>query len=84
MNISYGSWYLRYLLDRYEDNELLAAAAYNAGETNVDTWLEEHGDDPRTFGVDDIPFPETRAYVDRVRDAQRRYREEYPRELGLE
>jgi soluble lytic murein transglycosylase len=84
VNISYGSWYLRYLLDRYGNNPLLVAAAYNAGETNVDEWLAEHGDDPATFEVDDIPFPETRAYVERVIDAENRYREEYPKELGLD
>ena len=36
INIAYGSWYLRYLLDHYDGNERLAVAAYNAGETNVD------------------------------------------------
>ncbi|HWG57216.1 MAG TPA: lytic transglycosylase domain-containing protein, partial [Gaiellaceae bacterium] len=37
LNIRYGSWYLRHLLDKYED-EALALAAYNAGQTNVDRW----------------------------------------------
>ena len=43
INISYGSWYLRYLLDHYDGNERLAIAAYNAGETNVDRWVAEAG-----------------------------------------
>ena len=41
INISYGAWYLRYLLDRYDGNEVLALCAYNGGEGNVDKWLQE-------------------------------------------
>ncbi len=40
INIAYGAWYLRYLIDHYEGNETLAVAAYNAGQTNVDRWVE--------------------------------------------
>ena len=39
VNIAYGSWYLRYLMDRYHGNSTLAVAAYNAGEANVDRWV---------------------------------------------
>ena len=79
INISYGSWYLRWLLDRYGENVELAVAAYNAGTGNVDRWIVR---DP---GLDrhDIPFPETRAYVGRVLGAREKYRREYRRELGL-
>ena len=56
INVRYGSWYLRHLLDKYGD-ERDALAAYNAGQRNVDEWRAEGKD---------IQFPETRAYVDRV------------------
>jgi len=56
INVRYGSWYLRHLLDRYGD-EKDALAAYNAGQHNVDEWRAEGKG---------IQFPETRAYVDRV------------------
>ena len=56
LNVRYGSWYLRHLLDKYHD-EKTALAAYNAGQQNVDTWLKGGGG---------IRFSETRAYVDRV------------------
>lgn len=82
-NISYGSYYLRYLLNRYGGNETLALAAYNAGEGNVDQWLGEAGRRGKAFGVDNIPFPETRHYVERVIQAQADYRSEYAKELGL-
>ena len=82
INIQYGSYYLRYLLDRYGGNRVLAIAAYNAGETNVDRWIVRSGQ--RGFGVEDIPFPETRAYVRRVLVAEGDYRHTYRRELGLQ
>jgi peptidoglycan lytic transglycosylase len=84
INIAYGSWYLRYLLDHYNGNTALALAAYNAGEGKVDGWWHDAADRGESFSVaDHIPFPETRAYVAKVLDARRKYRREYARELGL-
>ena len=84
VNISYGSFYLRYLLQRYGGNVVLAVAAYNAGEGRVDKWIfatRQAGEDfDRTRH---IPFPETRHYVEQVLEMRGRYREQYPRELGL-
>ena len=39
INVAYGSYYLRYLLDHYSGNEVLALAAYNGGVANVDGWV---------------------------------------------
>jgi soluble lytic murein transglycosylase len=84
INISYGSWYLRYLLEHYHGNVALALAAYNAGEGKVDGWWRDVADRGEAFRVaDHIPFPETRDYVAKVLDARRAYRREYARELGL-
>ena len=83
INIAYGSWYLRYLLDRYGGDEVLALAAYNGGMGNVDRWVAEAGARGERLDVADIPFPETRAYVQRVLDARREYRRTYATELGL-
>ncbi len=77
INISYGSFYLRHLLDRYSGNEVAALAAYNAGIGNVDAW----GGSELT--VDDIKFPETRAYVDEVMEKRKEYAQKYKSELGL-
>ena len=49
INISYGAFYLRYLLERYGDNTILALAAYNGGEGNVDRWLARTSVAERTF-----------------------------------
>jgi len=84
INVAYGSYYLRYLLDHYDGDEMLALAAYNAGLANVDSWVAHAGAAGRRLTMDAIPFTETRAYVRRVLDAQRAYRLTYPRELGLQ
>jgi soluble lytic murein transglycosylase len=84
VNISYGSWYLRYLLDKYDGREVLALAAYNAGEGKVDEWAAAAGARGERFkAADHIPFAETRHYVQRVLDARVQYRRTYARELGL-
>ena len=82
-NIAYGSYYLRYLLDRYGGNTVVALAAYNGGETNVDGWIRRSGRGRAGFRLSDIPFSETRAYVERVLQARQDYRENYAHELGL-
>jgi soluble lytic murein transglycosylase len=85
VNIAYGSWYLRYLLTKYHGSEVLALAAYNAGEGKVDEWWRAAASRGERFTVArHIPFPETRDYVGRVMEAQREYRRQYPKELGLQ
>jgi soluble lytic murein transglycosylase len=84
VNIAYGSWYLRYLLRKYRGSEVLALAAYNAGEGKVDEWYRAASDRGEDFDVaTHIPFAETRDYVTRVLAARQRYRTEYKRELGI-
>jgi len=83
INIAYGAWYLRHMLDRYGENVRLALAAYNAGQGNVDRWIAEARAEGREMTVADIPFPETRAYVERVLEARADYRATYAEELGL-
>lgn len=84
VNIAYGTWYLRYLLDKYDESTVVALAAYNGGEGNVDSWLARAHERAEEFTVArSIPFPETRAYVTKVLGARDRYRDEYRSELGL-
>jgi soluble lytic murein transglycosylase len=83
INIAYGAWFLRYLLDHYDGNETLAIAAYNAGQTNVDGWVERAGGPEGFDAARDVPFPETRAYVENVQERRGEYRDHYADDLGL-
>src|SRR5271155_1132213 len=56
VNVAYGSYYLRYLLDHYEGNEMLAVAAYNGGLTNVDRWVARAQAEGHQLSVREIPF----------------------------
>jgi soluble lytic murein transglycosylase len=74
INVRYGAFYLRRLLRKYGD-ERLALAAYNAGQANVDEWLDSGGE---------IRFPETRQYVDEVLEARDVYARAYAGELEVD
>ena len=67
LNVRYGSWYLRHLLDKYDGDLRKALAAYNGGQGNVDRGIQ---------------YAETKAYVDRVRELQAIYADAYADELG--
>jgi soluble lytic murein transglycosylase len=82
VNIAYGSYYLRYLLNLYDGKVVLALAAYNAGETNVDRWVARVKAAGERFKVTDIPIAQTQSYVLEVLDKQRAYRLRYAKQLG--
>jgi soluble lytic murein transglycosylase len=77
INIRYGTYYLRYVLQRYDGNEVAALAAYNAGIHAADGW---GGSD---LSLDGIGFPETRAYVEEVLEKRQEYRDTYADDLGI-
>ena len=77
LNIRYGTFYLAYLLDKYDGDVVAALAAYNAGEGNADEW------GGAGMKVDDIEFPETYDYVNDVLERREQYRDKYADELGL-
>ena len=70
-NKQLGSAFLSKMLERYDGEQALALAAYNAGPARVDEWLERNGD-PRigdlsmSAWVRQIPFKETREYTSRI------------------
>jgi soluble lytic murein transglycosylase len=78
INIRYGTFYLDYLLDLYDDNEVAAIAAYNAGPTAVAQWGGAETE------LEAIGFQETRDYVENVLDKREEYRDHYPDALGLD
>lgn len=67
INIELGTYYLNYVYQLYDNNRILASAAYNAGPNRVKIWLQESSNqlDPIAF-IESIPFTETRNYVKNV------------------
>ncbi len=66
-NMTLGSHYLNELLERYDGNRILAAAAYNAGPHRVKRWTQNTPEDlPFDIWIEIIPFKETRGYVQNV------------------
>ena len=61
-NIDFGAFYMRHVLDRFDDHLVLALASYNAGPHRVKQWLPE-ANMPADVWVDTIPFTETRRYA---------------------
>lgn len=77
-NVQLGTRYLRYLMDKMNDNPILATAAYNAGWRRVKDWLPKRSGMPMDIWVETIPFKETRSYVKAVMA----YKQIYATQLG--
>jgi soluble lytic murein transglycosylase len=80
-NIATGTAYLRWLLDRYGNNPVMAIAAYNAGENAVDKWRERYANGELDEFVENISYRETRNYVKLVLRNYRTYRRLYDEKL---
>lgn len=76
-NITLGTRYLAAMLKQFGGDEILALAAYNAGPTKLRSWLDKGIWDGTWKNRRQIPYPETRNYLDKVRQAKERYRKLY-------
>ena|SRR5579875_1478972 len=65
-NIVLGSWYINYLIHRFNGNTVAAIAAYNGGPQRVQQWLASKQWPGTLSTIDRIPVGETRHFVDRV------------------
>lgn len=81
VSINYGAWYLRYLINRTGSVDA-ALVAYNAGEHNLALWRAKAAAAGDAFKVpEDVPYPETRAFVQNVLSDAGIYRRAYPGDL---
>ncbi len=67
-NIRYGCWYLGFLSRCFGGDIIKIAAGYHAGQNAVFGWLDDPSISPNgwTIAVDDIPYADTRQYVEKV------------------
>lgn len=66
INVKFGAWYLSYLKREFNNDPILALAAYNGGKGNVYQWLKNARWTGKSRNLDQIPFPETRQYIRKV------------------
>lgn len=81
VNVRYGTYYLRTVLDQFDGDTLSAVAAYNAGGGAVGKWAAAAEAEGRPLRAADIPYAETRAYVSEVLRVRKLYRENYGEQL---
>jgi soluble lytic murein transglycosylase len=74
-NIQFGIWYLRQMLDYFDNNQFAALAAYNAGPGRVEDWSPLLGD--LDIFVAHIPLAEPQNYIRRIYLNLANYREIY-------
>lgn len=65
-NINLGTWYFDYTHQTYNNNSMFAVASYNAGPGNVSKWLTRYESSDHDEFVENIPFNETKGYVESV------------------
>lgn len=76
VSIRYGTYYLRYLFEKFYNWDTVFAA-YNGGEGNVAKWLKDRRYSDTNGNLTDIPFKETREYVKKVNKAMDYYKNTY-------
>ncbi len=82
-NIKLGCWYLNNLKNQFDNRLPVAIAAYNGGSGNVNKWLNDSRYSGDNLTLKQIPFEETKNYVERVFDTQEKYKKIYKRDKSI-
>ncbi len=82
VNIKFGCWYLANLFNEFNGDKVLVLAAYNGGRGNVKQWIADKSWTGNQASLEQIPFGETRNYVDKVLKNYRIYQKLYQKEVG--
>ncbi|TDG01002.1 lytic transglycosylase domain-containing protein [Paenibacillus piri] len=83
VSIQLGSWYLNWLHKQFKGNTVAVIAGYNAGQGNVNRWMQNNEWDGTLERTDAIPFGETRHYIQRVLYYYNKYHKLYAQEWGM-
>ncbi|MNZ74288.1 Soluble lytic murein transglycosylase precursor [compost metagenome] len=78
VSIEVGTWYLHSLHKQFDHNSIAVIAAYNAGPGNVRKWMDSGVWDGTQDTISQIPFGETRHYIQRVIYYYNKYKDLYP------
>jgi len=84
LNIFLGSWYLRYLLDKFNGDLLLAIASYNGGPGLIERWVKTGGLNNRDIAIEMMPREETKYYCQKVLFSYHMYGKIYPAPRRIE
>ena len=79
INIQMGTWYMKDLMDRFENNHALVAGAYNGGPGRMQRWLSEMDTSDLDEFIEDISITQTRRHIKKVIDSYYIYQELYPK-----
>jgi soluble lytic murein transglycosylase-like protein len=77
INIQIGTWYMKNLMDTFDNNHALVSGAYNGGQGRMKQWLEELNLSDMDEFIEDIPIDETRRHIKKVMDSYYIYKELY-------
>lgn len=83
INIRLGTWYVSYLQKKYKGNLPLMLAGYNSGPARLDEWLLEDRWNGEMDTINQVPFGETRHYIQRVQHFFGQYQKIYPNSDGV-
>ncbi len=75
--IALGSWYVKELNRQFDGDLIKSLAAYNAGPGKVKSWLQQGVWNGEERTISDIPYGETRHYVQRVLYYYKKYQDIY-------
>lgn len=79
INVEFGCWYLQFLSERFRGDPILVAAAFHAGQGEVQNWLNSslYSSDNLTIALGRLPEGPTKQYVCRVLSAFAAYKRLY-------
>lgn len=76
-NIMMGTWYIKYLNEKFDGNMSLAIMAYNAGPGSVQNWLADENVSSDGKNLNNIPYSETAKYERKIMNSYEMYKKIY-------